>query len=310
MSVNSAPNQVLVSGAFDDLRSEGIRFLEEAAKLGEVTALLWRDELVRQLEGKAPKFPEAEREYLLRAIRWVRRVLLISRAPGCPLAQDRSGRASVPASPDFSYDLAGDLVSRGRLPYEGALALPPDVWVVREAESSEVKRGFCEARGLQYHVVRDQDLRRFPEVAPALPPTAPGRKRVMVTGCFDWVHSGHVRFFEEVSAYGDLYVVLGHDANLRLLKGAGHPLFPQEERRYVVGSIRHVTQALITTGHGWLDAEPEIQRLKPHIYAVNEDGDKGGKREYCAKMGIEYLVLKRTPAPGLPARTSTDLRGF
>jgi hypothetical protein len=50
--------------------------------------------------------------------------------------------------------------------------------------------------------------------------------------------------------------------------------------------------------------------LKPDIYAVNEDGDKGGKREYCKKNGIQYLVLKRTPAPGLPKRSSTDLRGF
>jgi hypothetical protein len=31
---------------------------------------------------------------------------------------------------------------------------------------------------------------------------------------------------------------------------------------------------------------------------------------YCAKVGIEYLVLKRTPAAGLPRRTTTDLRGF
>ena len=61
---------------------------------------------------------------------------------------------------------------------------------------------------------------------------------------------------------------------------------------------------------GWLDADPEIKRLRPDIYAVNEDGDKGGKREYCQKLGIEYLVLKRTPAPGLPKRSSTDLRGF
>ncbi len=77
----------------------------------------------------------------------------------------------------------------------------------------------------------------------------------------------------------------------------------------MVGSIRYVTQALITTGTGWLDADPEIRRLKPDIYAVNEDGDRGGKREYCAKLGIEYLVLERVPAPGLPRRTSTDLRG-
>jgi glycerol-3-phosphate cytidylyltransferase-like family protein len=78
----------------------------------------------------------------------------------------------------------------------------------------------------------------------------------------------------------------------------------------MVQSIRFVTEALISTGHGWLDAEPEIQRVKPDIYAVNEDGDKGGKREYCEKHGIEYLVLKRIPAPGLPWRSSTNLRGF
>ena len=146
-------------------------------------------------------------------------------------------------------------------------------------------------------MLREEDLRGFPELRRT--PTAPSaRKKVLVTGCYDWVHSGHVRFFEEVSAYGDLYVIVGHDANIRLLKGPGHPLFPQAERRYVVGAIRHVTQALIATGDGWVDAEPEIRRLKPDIYAVNEDGDRGGKREYCAKLGIEYLVLKRTPAPG------------
>jgi glycerol-3-phosphate cytidylyltransferase-like family protein len=78
----------------------------------------------------------------------------------------------------------------------------------------------------------------------------------------------------------------------------------------VVGSIKYVKQALIATGNGWVDADPEIRRLKPDIYAVNEDGDRGGKREYCEKLGIEYLVLKRTPAPGLQGRRSTDLRGF
>ena len=59
-----------------------------------------------------------------------------------------------------------------------------------------------------------------------------------------------------------------------------------------------------------MDAEPDFIRFRPDIYAVNEDGDKGGKREYCAKLGIQYLVLKRLPAPGLPLRRSTDLRGF
>lgn len=74
--------------------------------------------------------------------------------------------------------------------------------------------------------------------------------------------------------------------------------------------MRYVKQALIASGAGWLDADPEIRRLKPDVCAVNEDGDKDGKREYCQRLGIECLVLKRTPAPGLPKRSRTDLRGF
>ena len=74
--------------------------------------------------------------------------------------------------------------------------------------------------------------------------------------------------------------------------------------------VSHGTDAGVQLGDGWLDADPEIEQIKPDIYAVNEDGDKGGKREYCAQRGMEYLVLKRSPAPGLPPRSSTDLRGF
>jgi hypothetical protein len=71
-----------------------------------------------------------------------------------------------------------------------------------------------------------------------------------------------------------------------------------------------VKQAFISSGMGWMDAEPEILRLQPDIYAVNEDGDKPEKAEFCRKKGLEYRVLKRRPKPGLPRRESTSLRGF
>ena len=141
-------------------------------------------------------------------------------------------------------------------------------------------------------------------------PSDPNRKKVVVTGCYDWFHSGHVRFFEEVSAYGDLHVVVGHDANIRLLKGQGHPLIPDYERRYVVGSIRFVKQALISSGNGWMDAAPEIKRLQTGHICGERRWRQGRQAEYCEEHGIEYLVLKRAPAPGLPKRTSTDLRGY
>ncbi len=114
----------------------------------------------------------------------------------------------------------------------------------------------------------------------------------------------------QAATQGTDYSVVGHDANVRLLQGEGHPLFPQDERRYMVQSIRFVTQALISSGHGWMDAEPEIELVRPHMYAVNEDGDKPEKRRFCAEHGLEYVVLKRTPRPGLAARSSSGLRGF
>lgn len=273
----SPPPQIVVSGGFDNLRARQLRFLEEASRLGEVTVWLWTDETLHRITGRPPQFPLAERLYLLNAVRYVARVL--------------------PAPADFDVNaLPEPEVSRTA------------VWLDDENEPNAARAAFCAQHGLEYRVLLAARMQGFPQPPPVAPPR--GRKKVVVTGCYDWFHSGHVRFFEEVSSYGDLYVVVGHDANIRLLKGEGHPLLPQEERRYAVASVKFVRQALISSGHGWLDADPEIRSLKPDIYVVNEDGDQGGKREYCARLGIEYLVLRRVPAPGLPARRSTDLRGF
>jgi cytidyltransferase-like protein len=271
----SAQKQIVVSGGFDDIKSRDLRFLEEASKLGELTVLLWPEATLQKLTGKTPKFTQAERLYFLNAVRYVSHVV------------EADGAAS------------SDTVPKN---------LRADVWADCEATTSTARKKFAADNNIAYRVFSADDLKGFPEPPPM--PSAPGKKKVVATGCYDWFHSGHVRFTEEASAYGDLYVCLGNDANVLLLKGPGHPLLTQEERRYVVGSIKYVKQALITTGSGWVDADPEIKRLKPDIYVVNEDGDKGGKREYCQELGIEYLVLKRTPAPGLPKRSSTDLRGF
>ena len=59
-------------------------------------------------------------------------------------------------------------------------------------------------------------------------------------------------------------------------------------------------------------ADPvEQDRWQRYTYPrLKETAHHHRPQEYCGQLGIEYLVLKRTPAPGLPPRTSTDLRGF
>jgi len=78
----------------------------------------------------------------------------------------------------------------------------------------------------------------------------------------------------------------------------------------MVQSVRYVKQALLSSGQGWMDAEPEVAVIRPHVYAVNEDGDVPEKRAFCEQHAIEYVVLKRIPKEGLPLRQSTRLRGF
>lgn len=269
--------RVAVSGGFDDLRSRDVRFLERAAGYGSLIVLLWSDRLIAAQAGHPPRFPFAERHYLLESLRFVSQVVPV------------------------------DQLASGGRPEE--VPIQPDALLVDGAQDNSSLRQACLERGIDYAVIREEDLAGFPVPAPNSPGFA-GRKKVVVTGCFDWLHSGHVRFFEEASQLGDLYVVVGSDANVRLLKGEGHPLFGQAERRYMVAAVKYVKQALISSGHGWMDAEPEVDLLKPDIYAVNQDGDKPEKREFCAAHGLEYAVLKRVPKEGLPRRESSILRGF
>jgi cytidyltransferase-like protein len=282
--------RVAVVGSFDDLRSRDVRFLEAAAKLGEASAFIWDDDVVRTLTGKPPKFPAPERLYVVGAIRFVERTSIVSSFEDpFGLITKARGKASA-AGPDIDRK--------------------PDVWAVAEEDDHPDKRAIAAAHGLEYRVIGNRELIGFPGPSETLAEAGENRPSVIVTGCYDFFHSGHVRFFEEASAYGDLYVDVGSDANIRLLKGEGHPLFPQAERLYMVRAVRHVHRAFIGRGVGWMDAAPEIDLLKPDYYVVNEDGDRPEKREFCAARGIEYVVLKRTPAPGLPPRNSTILRGF
>lgn len=133
------------------------------------------------------------------------------------------------------------------------------------------------------------------------------KKKVFVSGCFDLLHSGHIAFFQEAASYGDLYVALGSDKTIFDLKGRV-PVNSEAERQYMVQSIGWVTSAFISKGSGILDFIDELKEIKPDIFIVNEDGNLLIKKKLCEELGIQYLILKREPPPGLIPRSTTDLR--
>ena len=132
-------------------------------------------------------------------------------------------------------------------------------------------------------------------------------KKVFVSGCYDLLHSGHVEFFRQASQYGDLYVGIGSDATIL---GYKHhkTVYSEQERLFMVKSIRYVKDAYINAGSGILDFLPTLDIVKPDILVVNSDGGNDDKRRLCEERGIEYIVLERDPHEGLKARSSTDLK--
>ncbi|MCD8185536.1 MAG: adenylyltransferase/cytidyltransferase family protein [Rikenellaceae bacterium] len=132
-------------------------------------------------------------------------------------------------------------------------------------------------------------------------------KKVFVSGCYDMLHSGHVAFFEEAAKLGDLYVGIGSDKTLTELK-ARKPVNPEQERLFMVSSLKAVKGAWINSGQGILDFELDLERFRPDIFFVNEDGHTPAKAELCDRLGIAYVVGRRVPHVGLPARSTTTLR--
>ena len=142
-------------------------------------------------------------------------------------------------------------------------------------------------------------------------------KKVFVSGCYDLLHSGHVEFFRQAAEYGDLYVGIGSDATIQEYKHH-KTVYSEQERLFMVKSIRYVKDAFINAGSGIMDFIPTVEALKPDILVVNSDGGNDDKRKFCEEHGIEYVVLERTPhvvqdpstgsGTALKARSSTDLK--
>ena len=132
-------------------------------------------------------------------------------------------------------------------------------------------------------------------------------KKVFVSGCYDLLHSGHVEFFRQAAQYGDLYVGIGSDATILDYKHH-KTVYSEQERLFMVKSIRYVKDAFINSGSGIMDFVPTLDVVKPDILVVNSDGGNDDKRQLCEERGIEYVVLERVPQAGLKARSSTDLK--
>ena len=73
-----------------------------------------------------------------------------------------------------------------------------------------------------------------------------GRSIVFTNGCFDIVHAGHVKSFEQAKAFGDVLIVgLNSDRSVRAIKGLTRPLVSQENRAKLLCALSCIDYVII-----------------------------------------------------------------
>jgi rfaE bifunctional protein nucleotidyltransferase chain/domain len=73
-----------------------------------------------------------------------------------------------------------------------------------------------------------------------------GERVVFTNGCFDLLHPGHIRGFEQARALGDVLVVaINSDSSVKFLKGADRPIIPQNERAEILAALAAVDYVVV-----------------------------------------------------------------
>ncbi len=110
---------------------------------------------------------------------------------------------------------------------------------------------------------------------------------VAVSGGFDPVHIGHIRYFEEARKLGDKLLVILNDDEW-LLKKKGYVFMPLEERIEVLRALRFVDEIVVRDPAPDMSITHMLEKIEVHIFA------KGGDRtlenipeaEVCVRRGI------------------------
>ncbi|MBW1972481.1 MAG: D-glycero-beta-D-manno-heptose 1-phosphate adenylyltransferase [Deltaproteobacteria bacterium] len=96
-----------------------------------------------------------------------------------------------------------------------------------------------------------------------------GEKIVFTNGCFDIIHVGHIRYLKRAKKLGDVLIVgINSDNSVRLLKGEGRPITPQEERAEILAGLEFVDYV---TFFNELSPYKIIKAFKPDILVKGGD---------------------------------------
>ena len=119
---------------------------------------------------------------------------------------------------------------------------------------------------------------------------------VLVGGVYDILHLGHLAALTEAKTHGDiLVVVVATDITVETLKGR-RPVFPEEDRRALVESLKPVDAAILGYEDVGMGYEQVIDDVKPDIIALGYDQDSVARTvtELVEKRALKVRIVRLT----------------
>ena len=109
---------------------------------------------------------------------------------------------------------------------------------------------------------------------------------VLVGGCFDLLHYGHVKFLEKAKEAGDILVVaLENDQKIKRLKGENRPIHSQKQRAEILSALKCVDfiicLPLMNNNQDYFDL---VKKIKPDVIAITEDDPQFKNKKKQAEM--------------------------
>jgi D-glycero-beta-D-manno-heptose 1-phosphate adenylyltransferase len=127
------------------------------------------------------------------------------------------------------------------------------------------------------------------------------KKKVLVTGVFDILHSEHIKFLQKAEALGD-YLIIGIESDQRVkkMKGEGRPINPAHIRQENLKKLKLTDQVFILPEKfdQWQDHLNLIKKIKPDFLAVSSHTAHLDKKEAALEAvgGKVIVVHQHNPA--------------
>lgn len=121
-------------------------------------------------------------------------------------------------------------------------------------------------------------------------------KKVFVSGAFNVLHAGHIRFFTDAKALGDYLIVSFPPAELLWKLYDRKSVLDDADKMAVIGALDAVDEVVLSTDDDEvLSFRSAVAQTQPDILAVTtDDRFLEAKRAFCAEKGIELVVMEKT----------------